>query len=143
VLANRAVGQHFYCAVQRFAVDTALAREHAPDSDDLSANAEVLSAVRGAATRGLQVCREDAQPYLGDDGHGVRVRFTEQGFVLTTALGDTPVVSLGAPGVFACGGVLTASCFSGVFDTDAHPARLQLDLLFNPGQPFDLVRKNE
>jgi CubicO group peptidase (beta-lactamase class C family) len=143
VLANRAVGQAFYRAVQRFAAETVLAREHATDADDVTANAEVLSAAQAAAGSGQGVSREEAQPYLGDYGHGVRVRFTERGFLLTTAFGDTPLLSLGDPGVFACGGVLTASCFSALFDTDAQPVRLQLDLLFNPAQPFDLERQSD
>lgn len=141
VLANRAVGQPFYRAVQRFAAETVLKRAHASDSADYAANAEVLAAVRAAGESSTAVTSEQAQPYLGDYGHGVSVRFTEQGFVLTTAFGDTQLVSLGEPGVFACGGVLTASCFSAAFDLGADPGRLQLDLLFNPAQRFDLERQ--
>jgi CubicO group peptidase (beta-lactamase class C family) len=143
VLANRAAGQHFYRAVQRFAVETVLEREHTSDAEDLSANAEVLAAVRAAGESSSAVDEKSAQPYLGDYSHGVSVRFTAQGFVLTTAFGDTPLVSLGQAGVFACGGVLTASCFSAIFDLSAQPTRLQLDLLFNPAQPFELEREGD
>jgi CubicO group peptidase (beta-lactamase class C family) len=141
VLTNRAVGQHFYRAVQRFAAETVLQRDHASDAAEFDANAEVLAAARAAGEGSAVVSSEQAQPYLGEYGRDVSVRFTEQGFVLTTAFGDTPLVSLGEPHVFACGGVLTAGCFSAVFDLGAEPARLRLDLLFNPAQPFDLERQ--
>jgi CubicO group peptidase (beta-lactamase class C family) len=143
VLANRAVGQHFYRAVQRFAVETVLEREHTSDAEDLTANADVLAAARAAGESSIAVDEKAARPYLGEYGHGVSVRFTEQGFVLTTAFGDTPLVSLGRAGAFACGGVLTPSCFSAVFDLSAQPGRLELDLLFNPAQPFELEREGE
>jgi hypothetical protein len=140
VLANRAVGQPFYHAVQRFSAETALSREHAPDTDDLAANAEVLDTVHVLAGSASAVPREQAEPYLGDYGHGVRVGFSEQGLMLTTAFGDTPLVSRGEPGVFSCGGVITAACFSAAFDLSAQPAQLQLDLFLNPAQPFTVER---
>lgn len=96
VIANRAVGQAFYHAVQRFSAETALSREHATDSDDLAASAEVLSIVQAVAGGASAVSREQAEPYLGNYGHGVRVGFTEEGLVVTTAFGDTPLVSRGS-----------------------------------------------
>jgi hypothetical protein len=69
---------------------------------------------------------------------------------------------MGDAGVFACGGVLTATAASArghqvtalqqardalgrlevVFRRRVEPATLQLDLLFNPAQPFSLKRQS-
>jgi hypothetical protein len=102
-----------------------------------------MSSVRGAASSALPVSREQAQPYLGSYDHGVRVEFDERGFVLTTKRGVTPLVSLGEPGAFAGGGVITAGRFSAAFDPSSQPMQLQLDLFFNPGQPFPLERQED
>jgi CubicO group peptidase (beta-lactamase class C family) len=143
VVLNRAVGQSFYHAVERFAAETALGREHLSDAEDLAANAEVLSSARGAAGSAFPVSREEAQPYLGSYGRGVRVEFDDRGFVLTTELGATPLVSLGEPAAFAGGGVITAGRLSAAFDPSSLPVQLQLDLFFNPAQPLQLVRQGD
>jgi hypothetical protein len=46
---NRAVGQSFYRALQRFTAETVLEREHAPDADRVSENAAMLGFVRSTA----------------------------------------------------------------------------------------------
>jgi hypothetical protein len=62
-----------------------LEREHAPDADEVSENAAMVEMVRSAGEAAEAVTSEEAQAYLGDYGHGVRVRFAEQGFVLSAA----------------------------------------------------------
>lgn len=143
VVLNRAVGQPFYHAVERFAAETALGREHQSDAEYLAINAEVLSSVRGAAGSAFPVSREQAQPYLGSYGHGVRVEFDDRGFVLSTERGVTPLLSLGEPGAFVGGGVITAGRLSAAFDPSSKPVQLQLDLFFNAGQPFPLERQED
>ena len=134
VLANRAVGTYFYRAVERFAVETVLDWEHADDADELAANDEVLAQLRELSASSTVVSREEAEPYLGDYGHGIRVEFGDDGFVLENEFGRQTLVSGGEPGVFLSGGIMNGR-FVAAFDDDTEPVALTLDLIFNEGKP--------
>lgn len=144
VLANRAAAQAFYGAVEQFAAETALSLEHTGDADQVAANEQLLGAVQALAAGTSPVSREQAQPYLGRYTHGAKVDFTDQGFVLSTQFGDMPLVSVGQPGQFATGGVITAARLTAAFDTEAEPAQVTIDMTFTEEpQPFVLERRSE
>lgn len=85
------------------------------------------------------VSREQAEPYLGRYGDDVRLEFGERGLVLRTVAGEMPLVSLGAPAVFASGGVSNGR-FKASFDGDAEPMQLTLDMLISEeGVPQELT----
>jgi CubicO group peptidase (beta-lactamase class C family) len=139
VLANRVAGQAFYKAVEQFAVETVFSMEHASDAELLAANDDLLSMLRDLAAATSIVSREQAEPYLGRYGDDVRVEFGERGLVLRSAVSEMQLVSLGAPGVFASGGVLNGR-FKASFDSDLEPMRLTLDLLISEeGVPQELT----
>lgn len=141
VLANRVAALSFYRAVQQFAAETALEREHAGDAEQLAESDELLTQVRGLAESTSVVERDAVEPYLGDYGHGARVEFGEDGFVLATQLGTFPLLATGEPGFFASGGVISNLRFSAAFDTESSPPALTLDLFFtSEPQPFVLER---
>jgi CubicO group peptidase (beta-lactamase class C family) len=144
VLTNRVASLAFYHAVEQYAVETALEREHAGDADWLAQSDALLSQVRALAESTSVVECDEVEPYLGDYGHGARVEFGEDGFVLVTQLGTFPLLATGEPGFFASGGVISNLRFSAAFDMQSSPPELTLDLFFTEEpQPFVLERVAE
>jgi hypothetical protein len=55
-----------------------------------------------------------------------------------------PLVSVGQPGQFATGGVMTAARLTATFDMEAEPAQVKIDMTFTEApQPFVLERRSE
>lgn len=144
VLTNRVVAQPFFRAVEQFAAETVLGREHTGDESLVAADEGTLSYLRDLAAQTSVVSREQAEPYLGNYSDEVRVTFDDRGFVLRTEFGTLPLVSLGAPGLFTVGGVMNGRV-SVAFEGDADSMQLVLELLVKEGtaQPFALQRWND
>ncbi|HTV20419.1 MAG TPA: serine hydrolase domain-containing protein [Polyangiaceae bacterium] len=139
VLANRVASQAFYRAVEQFAAETVLGREHASDTELLAVNDELFSVLDGIAASTAPVSREQAAPYLGRYGDDVRVDFTNEGLVIQTLFAPFTLESMGEPGVFASGGVMNGR-FKATFDDSVEPMRVRLDLLLSEeGVPQEYV----
>jgi CubicO group peptidase (beta-lactamase class C family) len=144
VLTNRVAALAFYRAVQQFAVETALLREHAGDADLIAESDDLLSQVQALAASTYVPERDEVEAYLGDYDHGTSVAFGEQGFALTTELGTFPLVATGEPGQFASGGVISNFRFTAAFDREVSPPQLTVDMFFTEApQPFVLERVGE
>jgi CubicO group peptidase (beta-lactamase class C family) len=130
VLANRSSADAFYGAVNRFAVETLLAREHAGDADIFASESQLRDSLQRLASQTRPVTASDVTGLVGSYQHHVEVAFENDTFTLGTDFGPAPLRAVGDAGTFVTSG-FAAGALLGQFSSD--PAGAPTLTLGTPG----------